>query len=775
MAWSEIESVVLVLWVLALLGLVGGVFTGVLCPGRARADAAHTDETRRRRWACLFGTSGRWGRTVAAALARWRVWVIVGVLLSGLVLGTISAYCTAEVVAAAGEVDGAAYGQGVSGRFLDMLYAGVREVTGEAEPRAEHPLVSRMARAAGLAAVLLLAFELIVKLFHEPVQRWRLRRQRGHVVICGLGRIGRELCRACCKAGLRVTVVESDPDNPGITAATDQGALVWIGDATRKSVLRLVRAGRASHVFFVIGTDERNLEAAYDLLSVLLEPGSGGAGSGRDLAEATPPEMVVHLDRPALGTVLLHMKQEERLRLCAAELKSRCAKPEHRAAIDGALAWLSKTDITLRSFNATDRAIQQLFDTHILDRRPVLAEAEKRVEMDGPSFEVAHFVIIGFGQVGQRLALHLAEQAHFENLRRSRLTIVYAPHEAEVVTQFRDEHPALFPTSEIVAESDLGDYDPASPDHAWMPDPRLDQWSLGVRVREFNRPTDEDRGVRFVCNGGFVEHAGGVTSPVLIERLARLSHEPTVRPMVFLCDAEDEDNCAHALQLRQELDLRLKRSTRERHRRDHAITIFPFVPNRPMLTQLTTPEDANSADLIPFGDCAAACTFENLKADPVLPVATAIFADYIENRPPQIGVASSTWESCSAWERHANISPALHLNAKLRVLGLRLVPAGSASRLSVTNLPRHEEIASETATILAQMEHHRWMAERLIRGWSYGERATPENKRRHQFVPWEMIQDPNERDKDYTQLVAVLRVCERLIHGQDARFVAVRS
>ena len=280
-AWIEFGSVVLIVWVLVLVGLVVGVFFGVLFPGGVRTRGlGRADGVLAGGWAGYLGLVRRLGEAGALVLARWRVWVIVGVLLSGLVFGTISGYCTTAAGADGAEGGGLPYGQGVAGRFVDMLYVGVREITGEAEPEGGHPLVSRMARAAGLAAILLLAFELIVKLFHEPVQRWRLGRQRGHVVICGLGRIGRDLCRACCKAGLRVTVIERDAKSPGIAAAVEHGALVWIGDATRKSVLRLVRAGRATHVFFVIGTDEQNLEAAHDLLSVLLEPGRGGARGG---------------------------------------------------------------------------------------------------------------------------------------------------------------------------------------------------------------------------------------------------------------------------------------------------------------------------------------------------------------------------------------------------------------------------------------------------------------------------------------------------------------
>ncbi len=50
-----------------------------------------------------------------------------------------------------------------------------------------------MARLAGLAAILLLANEAIQQLFAKPIQQFWLSRQKRHLVICGLGRIGRTI------------------------------------------------------------------------------------------------------------------------------------------------------------------------------------------------------------------------------------------------------------------------------------------------------------------------------------------------------------------------------------------------------------------------------------------------------------------------------------------------------------------------------------------------------------------------------------------------------
>ncbi len=768
----DIWTVVLIVWSLGLLGVVTGVFVGVLYPG---VGAAH-------------GVS-RGLRQTAVFLAHKRVWMVVGVLGAGLMFGTASAYI---VTGAPGGQ--AAYGQGSVGQFVDMLYEGVREITWEATPTADQPLVSRLGRTAGLAAMLLLAFEVIVKLFQEPVQRLRLRFYRNHVVICGLGRIGRELTKACCEVGERVVVVERSAENVAIPAAQEHGALVWVGDSTRKSVLRLVGAGRARHVFFVSGSDEQNLEAAYNLLAVLEEQ-EQGASEANPGGRPALLKVSMHLDRPALDAIVVYMKRQQ-----DATASTHLSNALPKRLRSGGIEW--------RSFNAADRSIQDLFDTHILERRPLRPALRGDVEtrQAGAAFEVAHFVIIGFGDVGQRLALHLAELSHFENLRRSRMTIVYGPEEEGALKRFKQERSALFPTRTIVQEAaaelqqrdpsaaaEFADYDPSAADNAWMPDPRLDRWEFGVHVQDAQNPADTDRGVRFVCNGGFVLDPAGTTSPQLVERLVDLSSEPTVRPMVFICNADDEDNCLRAVQLRDELDMRLKQSGQARQDRDHAITIFPFVPNRPMLTALTAPTDPFSADLIPFGDCSISCTYDKLTTDPVAQIAQAIASDFLQqqggaasNAPSGVGMPKThsaapppaasgsgvpTWEQLRPWERYSNLSAAMHINAKLRVLDLCLIPASEAEARKKAGYHTveptgYDSVSLRQRIIIARMEHNRWMAERLLAGWSLGRRNpsdASENKRRHHFVPWSMLASKAERNKDHSQVAAALRVCRNLI------------
>jgi hypothetical protein len=54
---------------------------------------------------------------------------------------------------------------------------------------------------------------------------------------------------------------------------------------------------------------------------------------------------------------------------------------------------------------------------------------------------IAHFVIVGFGEVGQELAIQVAQLAHYENLKRARMTIVYDKSDAEAVQHFQELYP----------------------------------------------------------------------------------------------------------------------------------------------------------------------------------------------------------------------------------------------------------------------------------------------------------------------------------------------
>jgi len=84
----------------------------------------------------------------------------------------------------------------------------------------------------------------------------QIARMDGHVIVCGFGRVGRNLAHYVAGAGEDVVVVERDPDR----AATAEGSVhVVRGDATSDEVLREAGVERARVLVSALNTDADNL------------------------------------------------------------------------------------------------------------------------------------------------------------------------------------------------------------------------------------------------------------------------------------------------------------------------------------------------------------------------------------------------------------------------------------------------------------------------------------------------------------------------------------
>lgn len=106
---------------------------------------------------------------------------------------------------------------------------------------------------------------------------------------------------------------------------------------------------------------------------------------------------------------------------------------------------------------------------------------------------------------------------------------------------------------------------------------------------------------------------------------------------------------------------------------------------------------------------------------------------------PGAAAALRPWEQLAEQYQAANRDQAAHVGRKLAAIGCVLSPRRSGDRPFAF---RHGEVER-----LAQLEHRRWMAERLRAGWSPG-RVRDDAARRHPaLVPWPELPE-EERDKD---------------------------
>jgi len=212
-------------------------------------------------------------------------------------------------------------------------------------------------------------------LYHERLQLARPARWRGHVVICGLGRKGLRLAKEFRAAGWRVAAIDRNPNNPVIATCRHLGVIVLVGDTADSALLARAGAPRAKYVITVTGDDGANVAAAIKLHRLMKQ----------SRASFSRPTCIVHLvDLPLCDLFKQHS--------------------------------IFRTDsdrLEVRVFNTYESAARILFAEHPLE---------------GPGRDcnrkTAHLVVLGFGKMGQSVALQAAKIAHYASGMPLRVTIL---------------------------------------------------------------------------------------------------------------------------------------------------------------------------------------------------------------------------------------------------------------------------------------------------------------------------------------------------------------
>ncbi len=105
-------------------------------------------------------------------------------------------------------------------------------------------------------------FEVMLEgLFGEAIGRRRMTQRikalRDHVIICGFGRVGENVCREFQRAGRDFVVVEKDEET--VERAMEEGFLAVKGDATHVEILEEAGVARAKGLVSALHTDADNL------------------------------------------------------------------------------------------------------------------------------------------------------------------------------------------------------------------------------------------------------------------------------------------------------------------------------------------------------------------------------------------------------------------------------------------------------------------------------------------------------------------------------------
>jgi Trk K+ transport system NAD-binding subunit len=86
----------------------------------------------------------------------------------------------------------------------------------------------------------------------------------GHVVLCGLGKVGLRVLQQLLRLGEDVVVLEKNPDNPNIAFARRHGVPVLVGTGREEGILNDLNVAHAKSLIAATDDDLANLEIALD-------------------------------------------------------------------------------------------------------------------------------------------------------------------------------------------------------------------------------------------------------------------------------------------------------------------------------------------------------------------------------------------------------------------------------------------------------------------------------------------------------------------------------
>ncbi|QDU95838.1 potassium transporter peripheral membrane component [Lignipirellula cremea] len=626
-----------------------------------------------------------------------------------------------------------------------------------------------LARILGSILFVVTVCHVLITVFRDSIDSLRLFVVRRHHIICGYGRIGRQVTKDLLENQRlwrfflgwffpRVVVIETRKEHREIARHQLRGGLAVVGDATDEELLETVGLLRAKAIYIATGNDASNVEIAFDCFHLLRQnspEGDPDRGSTNESAESEP--------RP--------IDDSPRLK-CYVQLSDPTVREGFRKRWEEVSQELL---IQVREFNPATNSGRQLVFEAAEKHRPACPE------------EVALYVLIGFGPAGKSMALQIAELAHFENHKRTRMLIVEQDC-ASVAGNFRAQFGAFTHSKCVFKEYGNVKFNPQG-----------DDWNSRVLRPDCSYRVAEP-GVEFACNAIFTERPAHFSDRAFQNMLERVTQEEHVKPVVIVCSENDRENLEIASVLADSLI-------------DRCVKPLPFyvwLPDQPSLDAALTrrlelarakaekaeevkakakaleavqakAEDTAAKEaeetpeaacmettpplhctLHPFGKCEDSASLATFLDPKVERIAKAIRRDYNSKNPPKApGPPARSWEMTTETDRRWNICPAAHAIIK---------------RIMADHLKRKTGVSeSDMIEMIAETEHNRWMAERLLDGWRFNPDDQGKKKHRQTLVPWNHLDEldlpdetSREKTKDRDQTLLSLRETALDVSGQSS-------
>jgi hypothetical protein len=265
------------------------------------------------------------------------------------------------------------------GPFIDHLYRAMALFVMEDGGVSGMTWPLNVARFLAPITLTLAAVFAFLEIFWKRLERFLLRYNKDHVVLCGLGAGSLQLARDFRKQQpkKRIVIIDNGQGGDLLEEAEAERFQVLSGTAHGTEMLKAVRVERAAHVVMLCEKEEDNIRGAMEVFRIHEVASKGG--------HARPLELSVHIHNDALRKQFM----------------------EHKIFRD------QEDAVEVKVFSAPDTVARLLLRKHPLE-----------VDATGGQAERTHLMVVGFDDLGQALAGEALFTGHYANLQKLKLTVV---------------------------------------------------------------------------------------------------------------------------------------------------------------------------------------------------------------------------------------------------------------------------------------------------------------------------------------------------------------
>ncbi len=582
------------------------------------------------------------------------------------------------------------------------------------------------------------------KQIREKYDLIRLQQTSGHIVICGLGDKGMRLMNTFTEKGFRVVVIEAQKNHPDIAGCRERNVLVMIGDASDYVMLDEANTARAKYLFAVSGDDKTNINIAHQ---------------GKNLAEAG------------------HKVDEKIFLRCYAHVAS--------SSLQNIFV---RHELFAKAYDYFDASIFNVYET---SARVIFEEypPDFYASQQGISADTIPIVVIGFGIMGENIVKQAARIGHYARWTKLRISMV-----DNNIKERSEKFIALYgdgktPPSFVVPDININfvDRDPecllSSSDIINMAGQKpvavyiaVDDDSIGISLAlRVRRVLGSDATPVIVCMRsslselikgkearyivdqnihGFNIYDAACGYQVLIEEitdeLAQTIHSAYVNAQILFTKDDFTESTPLTLLHSVVQDVPIMQNIDEQNPIDSLNQILKkpdlYYCLRAKHRDVLTPKIKRQVNKTKY---LRSKTFDRLSVMEQTQI-LILNASLLDNTYPKLypakkreNTALVAWEGLNEFMKDANRWSADHLSVKLRSIGF------DGQDLSV-----FDKVANDPEFLekLSEMEHRRWMAERLMGGWSYGLKRDNRKKIHDLLIPYEQLAfEEKDKDKDMIQ------------------------